>query len=261
MESVDFQLSRVLSMTKKHLKMAGYTRSDVYNRREVAAATLANPNELRSRIYTGIVEKIIKGEFPPGCQLIEQELAKTFQVSRTPIREALFALERDGLVERSRNYGAKVVSFTPDDVEQIVSIRKSLECLSVRTAVRNLRLHELLEFERRFAALRDCEGEAWAPQHVTLDQEFHWLIVSHSGNRRLIAYLENVSLLLDSLRALVQPYTQGAKRRADERIEIVRALARRDAEAAELLLASHIETAKQRAIELLADQLLGKRPR
>jgi DNA-binding GntR family transcriptional regulator len=223
--------------------------------------TPVDPNEPRSRIYTGVVEKIIKGEYPPGRQLIEQELAKTFQVSRTPIREALFALERDGLVERSRNCGARVVSFTPDDVEQIYEIRKSLECLSVRTAARNLSLHDLLEFERRFTALRECEGEEWTPQQLAVDQEFHWLIVSHSGNRRLIAYLENVSLLLDSLRALVQPYTQGTKRRADEHIEIVRALARRDAEAAERLLASHIETAKQRTIELLADQLLGRRPR
>jgi DNA-binding GntR family transcriptional regulator len=202
-------------------------------------------------MYADIVEKIIHGEFPPGRQLGEEELARTYNVSRTPVREILIKLERDGLVERSRSQTARVVSFTADDVEQIYEIRKALECLSIRGAARNLKLADLLAFERRFEGLSERQGEEWVQQHVAVDQEFHWLIVSHSGNRRLIAYLENVSLLLNSLRAIVQPHGQGAKDRSKEHLAIIRALLRRDADEAERLLAAHIDIAKRYALDAL----------
>jgi DNA-binding GntR family transcriptional regulator len=86
--------------------------------------------------------------------LVEEDLASAHDVSRTPIREILFALERDGLVKRVKNQGAKVVAFTADDVEEIYEIRKALESLAVRRAVPNLKLNDLFEFERESTDLR-----------------------------------------------------------------------------------------------------------
>ena len=73
--------------------------------------------QTKGRIYADIVSKILAAELGVGQRLKEQDLAQTHKVSRTPIREILIALERDGLVERIRNRGAEVISFTPDDVE------------------------------------------------------------------------------------------------------------------------------------------------
>ena len=56
------------------------------------------------------MEKIISGEFAPGQRLVEEDLARTYKVSRTPIREVLLAFQKDGLVERVSNKGAKVAS-------------------------------------------------------------------------------------------------------------------------------------------------------
>jgi DNA-binding GntR family transcriptional regulator len=210
----------------------------------------AEGERLKSNIYADILGKIMSGAFPPGRRLVEEELAAPYRVSRTPIREVLFALEKDGLVERTHNRGAKVVSFTPDDVEEIYEIRNALECLSIRQAIRNLQLKNLLELERRLEELNRNEGPQWNEQHARIDLELHQLIVSHSGNRRLVAYLENISLLIHSLRLIGHRNAQYVRRAGEEHLAIVRALLRRDAQLAERLLADHIETSKRNTLEL-----------
>jgi DNA-binding GntR family transcriptional regulator len=207
-------------------------------------------NHINSKIYAEILARIISGEFRPGQRLIEEELAAAYDVSRTPIREILFALERDGLVERSRNRGARVVAFTPDDVEEIYEIRKALECLAVRSSVKNLPLKLLLDLERRLAALSDTSNAGWNEAQAELDFELHDLIVSDCRNRRLSRYLKNIGLLLQSLRLLGYRNDQHARRAGEDHLEIVRTLLRRDGAKAARLLADHIERSKHNALEL-----------
>jgi DNA-binding GntR family transcriptional regulator len=205
---------------------------------------------LQSQIYASILGKIMNGEYPPGQRLVEEEMAEIYKVSRTPIREVLQALARDGLVEHVHNRGARVVSFTPDDVEEIYEIREVLECFSVRRAVRNLPLNQLIEIEKRLNGLNRSDGPKWNQQQADLDLELHRLIVSHSGNRRLIAHLENIALLIHSLRLVGYRNDQHARQAGTEHLAIVRALLRRDSELAERLLAEHIENSKRHALEL-----------
>jgi DNA-binding GntR family transcriptional regulator len=206
----------------------------------------------RKRAYTAILAKIVSGELAPGQRLREEELAQTYKVSRTPIREILIALEKDGLIQRNRNQGAKVISFTPDDLEELYDVRCALECLAVRRAVPHMPLNELLEFEQRLAALlRDGGGPRLLQRQSELDLELHRFIVSQSGNRRLIAYLENVSLLPQSLRLAGYDDEEHAREVGQEHLMLVRALLRRDSQLAERLLARHIENGKSKMLELL----------
>lgn len=209
-----------------------------------------NGQDVHSRLYAAILGKIINGELPPGKRLIEEDLARTYRVSRTPIREVLVALHRDGLVERTRNRGAKVASFTADDVDEIYEIRKALECLSVPNAVRNLKLNELLELERRLETLNRGSGPKCNQEQGEVDLKLHRLIISHSGNRRLIAYLENLSMLIHSLRLMAYRNDERARQSGNEHLAIVRAFLRRDVESAQRLLAEHIDTGKREALEL-----------
>ncbi len=201
------------------------------------------------QLYAAILGKILGGEFAPGYWLVEDELARTYNTSRTPIREVLMGLAKDGLIERVRNRGARVIAVTPDDVEEIYDIRQALECLSIRAATHKLRLTDLLEFERRLEELSRGGGPRWQEKQAEIDLQLHQLIVSHSGNRRLIAYLENISVLIHSLRLLGYGDDQRARRGGQEHLGIVRALLRRDAELAERLMAEHIKTSKQFALD------------
>jgi DNA-binding GntR family transcriptional regulator len=209
----------------------------------------SNQKRLHLQIYIDIVSKIVLGAFPKGHHLIEEDLAKTYGASRTPVRDALFALEKDGLIERTINRGAIITSFTPDDVEQIYEIRKSLECLAIRGANRNLKLSDLLQFEGRLEALSDCDPVKFSQAHADIDIELHQFIISHSHNRWLSIHMERISLLTHALRSMGYNILEHAHLRNNEHLGIVRALLRRDAELAEKLLDDHIERSKKIALE------------
>jgi DNA-binding GntR family transcriptional regulator len=207
-----------------------------------------------TRIYADILGKIVRGVLAPQQRLKEEALAQVYEVSRTPVREVLIALERDGLVERIHNRGARVISFTPDDLEQIYDIRSALESLAVRRAIAHMPLNDLLGFERRLETLNGHPGPRWNQDQADLDLELHRFIVSQSHNPRLVAYLENISLLIHSLRLVGYRDDEHARRAGREHLEIVRALLRRDHQLVEHLLAEHIETSKRAVLELFLEQ-------
>ena len=202
-----------------------------------------------SEIYTDILGRIVIGDLSPGRHLVEQDLARQYRVSRTPIREVILALDKDGLVTRAANRGAKVLGFTPDDVEQVYEIRKALECLGLRNVIGSLPLSDLMEFERRHERLNRRKGPRWSEEFARLDEEFHRFMLSNPRNRRLLGYLDQIALLITSLRLLGSRNHQHARRASEQHVDILRAILARDAQLAERLLAAHIETSKRNALE------------
>ncbi len=203
-----------------------------------------------SELYRAILQKIISGEYAPGQRLVEEDLARSYGVSRTPIREILFAFEKDGLVERIRNRGAKVVSFTAGDVEELFDIRKALEVHCVPNAIRTVKLSQWLELEHRLAAVTDPSSPQWRETHAKVDLELHHLIVRNSGNRRLIAYVNQLALLIESLQLASFWNEEHVQETGVQHLAIIRALIEQEAERAQRLLAEHIEYGKRNAIEL-----------
>lgn len=205
----------------------------------------------KAEIYADIVARILNGDLPPGCKLVETALAEHYGVSRTRIREVLFTLLRDELVERTHNRGTRVVSFSPDDIEDIYEIRQSLECLAVRTAALNAPMKVLVGFEQRLRALETGAWPELARKHAELDIELHQMIISYCRNRRLRRYLDNISQLIHSLRLIGYKNEAFVRQGAEEHLAIVQSLIRRDAARAEELMAQHVEHSKQHALTML----------
>ena len=86
-------------------------------------------------IYNTLFERIISGEYKTETILKEEELAKEFKVSRTPVRDALKLLEFDGLIKIQPKKGNLVLGFSIDDAEEIYDIRKALEVLALKKAI------------------------------------------------------------------------------------------------------------------------------
>lgn len=202
-------------------------------------------------LYRAILERILSGEFAPGQRLVEEELARTQKVSRTPVREVLFALERDGLIQRERNKGARVAAFTADDVEELFDLRKALEVSCVPNATRTMKLNELLDLDRRLEALSSLKGAALHAEQSEIDLQLHRFIVQHSGNRRLIAHMGTLSLLINSLQLASYRLEDRADEAVVEHRGVVRALLQRDVALAQRLLAEHIDSGKRNAVEML----------
>ena len=86
---------------------------------------------IREIAYDVLKKAIITGEIPAGERIVETEYADRLHISRTPLREALRKLERDGLVEYVMRRGVIVHAFTTEDVDQIYTIRNALEMLTL----------------------------------------------------------------------------------------------------------------------------------
>lgn len=126
--------------------------------------------------------EILNGTSAPGALLAESAVARRLGVSRVPVREALFALEREGLVEFSSTGRAFVKELTPQDFEELYVLRLALEPLASRLATSVLKT-DISKLEQNLAATR----RARSVQEVTLlDLEFHQLILEASGNARLL---------------------------------------------------------------------------
>ncbi len=131
-------------------------------------------SRLRFEILSGLAE--------PGDLLAESAVAKRIGVSRVPVREALFTLEREGLVEFSATGRAFVKELTPIDFEEIYVLRLALEPLAARLAATSLKqdcsaLEATVKASQRAKAIEVM---------TRLDLEFHEIIIAASGNERLL---------------------------------------------------------------------------
>src|SRR5258707_7877836 len=129
-----------------------------------AASNLAIPRQsLTSAVADKLRDQIIRGEIPEGAQLRQDAIASQFQVSRIPVREALRQLDAEGLIAIVPNRGAIVPALSPDDIEELFSIRALLEPEVLKQSIPHL-IEE--DFSQAEAILRRYVSELNREDHV-----------------------------------------------------------------------------------------------
>ena len=210
--------------------------------------TPAKAATLSDSVFAQLRTAIVKGELAPGSKVNDPQLSKQYGISRGPLREAIRRLEGCKLVEIKPNSGAKVISLNKVQAIEIYEIRESLEGLACRLAASKAsaedcaRLRQLLANHE--AQIQSENGRLYYQKEGDLD--FHYLIVSLSGNDRLF------KLLCDELYHLLRLYrvqTSSGPSRPEqafkEHHQIVDALENNDCELAELLMKRHISGARK----------------
>jgi len=193
---------------------------------------------VQKRVLQRLRIAILNGDLGAGTRLVQSELAQVFNVSTTPIREALRHLEAEGLVEIDAYRGAVVRVLSSRELEELFSLRAIIEPESLRRAVpiSSAVLDAATEIHQRMMAAK-TSGE-----FAMLNQEFHLTLHRASGSRFLV---QMVSLLMDPAVAYV-----GASLRAqpelllrsiDEHSRLLDALRRDDVEAAVSIQLKHLE--------------------
>lgn len=142
--------------------------------------------------YRSLRQRILDNVWPPGYRALEQELALELGMSRTPVREALSRLQREGLVEVIPRHGMSVLPVSADDMRDIYEMLTALESMAAELAVRRkpseAKLKPLLVASRDMGrALQADDLDAWA----AADERFHSHLVALSGNRLLIDAVQN----------------------------------------------------------------------
>ncbi len=100
--------------------------------------------------------EILTGHIKPGERILEQEISEVMQTSRGPVRDALIRLEHEGLVVREPNRSAVVASMTVDDVEEVCSLRQSLEVLALRYSIDRAQEDDLQRLHAVIGLFDEC---------------------------------------------------------------------------------------------------------
>jgi len=142
--------------------------------------------------YEALRRRILDNTYPPGHQVLEQALAEELGISRTPLREALIRLQKEGLVEVIPRHGMRVLPVSPADMKQIYEILSALESTAAELAAKrrpsDAELAPLERASRDMAkALKADDLEAWAEA----DERFHRHLIELSGNRLLVEAVLN----------------------------------------------------------------------
>ena len=142
----------------------------------------SNRRNLAEDITARLRREIVSGKIKPGTSLAEPVLAERFGASRAPIREALIALERDGLVEFNDRSRTRVRPLTTTDFEEICSMRMALESMAARIAAAKWTPKDTEAIEEN---IQRQELAATLGELSHLDVDMHEYVVRLSGHRRL----------------------------------------------------------------------------
>jgi DNA-binding GntR family transcriptional regulator len=209
---------------------------------------------LMDDVVDAIREAILSGKLAAGTRLIEDDLAGMLDVSRGPIRQALFKLQQEGLVVHETHRGATVATVSPDDIEEIYSLRTALERLAIEHACRRATLDDLAPLEAILLLFQSTPRTNITRKKVAeFDIDFHDALFRAAHHRRLYRAWEGlrsqvmVFLLLRD--ALPDDYLDSWHRDHTRLLEAVRS---GNQALAAATIEEHIGGAYQRLLAMLA---------
>ena len=201
-----------------------------------------------SSAYTALRAAILRGDYRFGVRLGEVELAKALGTSRTPVREALRLLSADGLVTVLPNKGARVASWSAQDLDEIYELRALLEGFAARTAAERAeasvldRLDDLCEEMQRISR----PGHERDLNKLTeLNADFHRAILVASGNKRLEGLIDTLVQVPLVMRTFSRYSEEDLERSQKQHVELVLALRHGDRMWAESVMRAHILSARR----------------
>jgi DNA-binding GntR family transcriptional regulator len=192
---------------------------------------------------------ILDGRLQPGQPLRERALAEELGISRTPIREALFILQGEGLVGLTPNRGATVRTITATDIAEIYALRAVLESHAAATAAEHVTDADLARLEEAYARLERIGDHGIAHEQADADLQFHAAIAHAAGNQLLKTMIGQVHAFTVTYRSQY-PYSLEQMRRANvQHRAIIDALRGHDAPRAEALMREHVSWSRGLALQ------------
>lgn len=203
---------------------------------------------LGAQVAQVLRKRIVRGELARGARITEEALAEEFSVSRGPIRDALTQLSFEKLVEVQRPRGVYIVGLTPDDVEQLYSLRGALEQLALAQAMR-------VEDESRWVAMAatvdrmaDAADAGDHAAFVAADLEFHSQIYALADHPRLEGawsqYLPTFAALLE----VTINHDNDLHESSDDHVALMKVMRTGTPEQASSVLTAHLDGARDRML-------------
>lgn len=212
----------------------------------------SSPLRRSEQLSEVIEERIVTGVYPPGTRLDEQELADSFGLSRTPVREALIQLASVGLVEIRPRRGAIVPEMSAERLYEMFEVMAELEAMCGRMAARRIRPEEMLLLQEAHQACETARSAGDPDSYYQLNEVFHHRIYEASHNGFLAEQAIALHRRLRPYRRLQLRVRNRMSTSFAEHAEIVAAIVAGDCDLAASELRSHVLVQGERFTDLVA---------
>ncbi|MDO4483547.1 MAG: GntR family transcriptional regulator [Clostridia bacterium] len=206
---------------------------------------------IRDIAYEVLKHAIVTGEIPAGERIVETDYAEKLHISRTPLREALRKLERDGLVEYMLRRGVIVRAFTVEDVEEIYTIRNSLEMLTLPAVIENATAEDIADLRARLKEMDEMIEAGDIDTLSPITRAFHRALIEISGKHRILRVIETQDEYINRFSAMAIRQEEHLRAAQQEHYRLVELIEQKDLQGLETMLRDHIERSKETCLAAL----------
>ena len=206
---------------------------------------IQNHKPLREMVYEELKMQILKGSIIPGTRMMEVELAEEMGVSRTPIREAIRKLEKEGLVTIEPRRGAYASMISTEDMVEILEVRQDLEGLAAYFAANRMTDEQMAELKEVSNNYNEAVKRGKMEDMIKYDTRFHHIIVESGRNKILVQMIEQLQELVLRFRYIYYDNFRRAENMPDEHEAIVAAISEGNADKARAAADIHIDRLKE----------------
>lgn len=217
-----------------------------------------SPSNLSSSVVNTLKEQIVHWHYPPDHRLTEDELCKTFGVSRSPVREALRVLAADGFIKKLPNRSYAVKQYTIEEIEELYEVRLALELYTVeRLATKKQTTQlaaELADLKQTWTELLQ-ESSKKPEEFAILDTLFHDTLAQALGNTSLLRHLRTINERLRLFRMLDFERRDRAEHTCHQHLEILERIRVKDPQGARAAMQENIEEGRNNISIAIKDAL------
>lgn len=218
--------------------------------------TLPGRKPLGQHVFENLKRAIIQGEVAPGDRLVESRIAEVMDISRTPVREAIHKLEREGLLKRLPRGGFTVVSLTGQEIEETFGIRCVLERYAARLAAANHREEDLVPLQEKITEFQKSLDAGRMDDLPRINTAFHNLLYDLCKSPKLIKMISDLRDQIYRFRRIILNVEAMARVSNQDHRRMLKAIRDRDLEKVESLVQEHIMRGKE-----IVQRELAKRPK
>ena len=222
--------------------------------RQISFQPMMESRPIREIAYEVLKHAIVTGEIPAGERIVETDYADRLHISRTPLREALRKLERDGLVEYVVRRGVVVRAFTIADVEEIYTIRNALEMLTLPAIIQKATAEDIASLREKLHGMDELMAAGDIEQLSPLTRAFHSQLTAICAQNRILRVMESQDEYITRFSAMAIREEKHLQEAHQEHYRLVDYVEARDLEAFETLMRKHINDSKNCCLRDLEQQ-------
>lgn len=195
---------------------------------------------LHKLVYNKLKESILTGKLKPGEKLVESTISKEMSISKTPIREALRELAKEGLIIHHTRRGISVIDFTEKDIDEIISLRAEIEAFGIRLALPKIKEKERERINKLISNIRRYDEENKLHKLVEADIQLHAYLMDLSGHSRLIYTWKMLSSQISVLLHMIDYHKIAPVYSSKSHRKLIDSLFSGDVSSAETAIRNHI---------------------